>query len=828
MASHAALPPIPGSEAPSDAALQHRSWRSLGGLSSALAKVPRAAERFLGEAGFDRAPWLAVAFAGGIAAWFTLPGRWDWLTLIALCLALTATSLATMRSDGHFPFVRAAIAAMALAAAAGCGAVWSKSAAVGVAAIPRPLVTPLSGRVIDRDEQPAERRIRLLLATREPGTGRPIRVRLNLAIDKDRPDIAPGAQVRLTARLMPPAPPMLPGGYDFARTAWFAGLAATGGVLGEVEVVRPGSGGGWLSGLQAALSRHVRERLHGSAGALAAAFASGDRGGIAPADDAAMRDAGLAHLLSISGLHVSAVIAAVYFLVIKLAALWPWLALRVRLPLLAAGAGAGAGIFYTLLTGAEVPTVRSCIGALLVLAALAVGREPLSLRMLAVAAFVVMLLWPEAVAGPSFQMSFAAVIAIIALHGAAPVRAFLAPREQGWLARAGRQLAMLLLTGVVIEFALMPIGLYHFHRGGVYGALANVVAIPLTTFVSMPLIALALLLDAAGAGAPAWWLTGKSLDAMLALAHWTASQPGAVTHLPPMGRGSIALFVVGGLWLALWHGRVRLWGMVPLVVGSLSLALLHPPDVLISGDGRHVGITGESAGELLVLRESRSGFATDTLSELAGMDGALKALDEWPGAACNADFCAIALNRGGRAWRLLMARGREAVPERALAAACDRSDIVVADRWLPRSCHPAMLKADRALLASTGGLAIDLGQGTIQTVADSQGEHGWWRPPAPRFPGKPAAERGSRHRRQPAGSRRSAFSRYGQTRNSPPNGPRQPAPRLRRCRRRLSDSAAAAPPACPAPPLRRNRRSAARRRHWPDRAGSARSRGAGT
>ena len=252
-----------------------------------------------------------------------------------------------------------------------------------------------------------------------------------------------------------------------------------------MRVLEPGEGRAVLPSLQRRLSAHVRARLEGSPGAIAAAFASGDRGAIATADEDAMRDAGLTHLLSISGLHVSAVIAAAYLIAIRLLALWPWLALRVRLPLAAAALSALAGVAYTLLTGAEVPTVRSCVGALLVLIALALGREALSLRMVAAAVMFVLLLWPESLVGPSFQMSFAAVLAIVALHGCAPVRAFLAPREEGVLGWAGRRLAMLLLTGVVIELALMPIVLFHFHRAGLYGAVANVIAIPLVTFVTM-------------------------------------------------------------------------------------------------------------------------------------------------------------------------------------------------------------------------------------------------------------------------------------------------------------------------------------------------------
>ena len=217
------------------------------------------------------------------------------------------------------------------------------------------------------------------------------------------------------------------------------------------------------------------------------------------------------------------------------------------------------------------------------------------MRMVAVAAALVLLIWPEALVGPGFQMSFASVIAIVALHGSAPMRAFNAPREEPLWARWLRQLGSILLTGVVIELALMPIGLFHFHRAGVYGALANVIAIPLTTLASMPLIALALLFDAVGAGAPFWWLAGKSLELLLALAHWTASMPGAVTMMPAMGDAAFALFLAGGFWLALWRGRSRLLGLVPATLGLFLLLQVRAPDLLISGDGRHVGITGEAA-----------------------------------------------------------------------------------------------------------------------------------------------------------------------------------------------------------------------------------------
>ena len=714
--------PVPLGEEDADAAMQHSHWRMLPRLSS----LGDGLEAFLVSSGHDRGPWLAVALGAGIALWYVLDTPLLWAATIAICLCFALAALLVSRDWRHWPHLRVAGVALTLLIATGIALVWTKSALVGAQPIERPMVTTLEGRVLERIEQPADDRVRLVLATREPDSARAIRIRVNLPLERDRKAFAEGALLRMQARLMPPASPMLPGGYDFARAAWFQGFAATGSVQGEVELIVPPTAASGIADLQRRISGHVRSQLGGSPGSIAAALASGDRGAIAEADEIAMRDAGLTHLLSISGLHVSAVIAAAYLIAIKLLALWPWLALRVRLPIVAAAIAALAGIAYTLLTGAQVPTVRSCVGAILVLLALALGREPLSLRMVAVAAGFVLLLWPESLVGPSFQMSFAAVIAIVALHTSAPVRVFLAPREEGWPLWSLRRVAMLLVTGLVIEVALMPIVLFHFHRAGVYGAFANVIAIPLTTFISMPLIALALALDSVGLGAPAWWLAGKSLELLLGLAHFTAGQPGAVKLMPQMTGWTFALFVLGGLWLGLWHGRARLLGLAPLAGATAMLLATPVPDLLISGDGRHVGITGEG-DRLLVLRDTRSDFTRENLLELAGMEGETLLLAQWEGAQCSRDFCSATLSRGGKDYRLLLARSRELVSERALAAACDRADIVVADRYLPRSCRPRWIKADRRMLQETGGLAVELSNRKITSVAQGQGEHGWWK-----------------------------------------------------------------------------------------------------
>ena len=717
-------------------------WQRGAGLSSIWRKIGDLAEGFLADAGFDRAPWLAVIFASGILSWFALNTPWQWASAIGFASLVALAALAAWRGVVARDHLRSAIIACALVFATGMSVIWLRSEYVGASAIERPTVQKVQGYVLSREDQPSQDRIRLTLAVRDAESAQSRKIRVNIPLetlaeteaeysaDQDGSALVEGAIVRMRVRLMPPASPMLPGAYDFARAAWFKGLAASGSVIGPVEVVERGKNGGFIAQAQRALSSHIRSKVDGSPGTIAAAFASGDRGAIGDDDRDAMRDAGLTHLLAISGLHVTAVIGAAYLLAIKLLALFPGLALRVRLPLIAAGVGALAGVGYTLLTGAQVPTVRACAAAMLVLIALASGRDALSLRMVAVAAVFVLLLWPESVIGPSFQMSFSAVLAIVALHSSAPVRAFLAPREERSLVRLGRGMVMLFLTGLVIELALMPIVLFHFHRAGLYGAVANVFAIPLVTFISMPLIALGLLFDLVGLGAPFWWLTEKSLELLLAIAHFTSAQPGAVKLMPQMSGLTIALFAAGGLWLALWTGRARLLGFVPAAIATVLLLLTPIPDVLIGREGRHVGITMiDDDGErtLLSLRDSRSSYSRDNLLELASVTTEPIPLAQWQGARCSPEFCTIVLDRGGRDWSLLLARNREMIEERALAAACEQADIVVADRFLPRSCSPKWLKADRRFLRQTGGLALNLSDQTITSVSETQGQHGWWR-----------------------------------------------------------------------------------------------------
>ncbi|HST35624.1 MAG TPA: ComEC/Rec2 family competence protein, partial [Allosphingosinicella sp.] len=557
--------------------------------------------------------------------------------------------------------------------------------------------------------------------------GLPHRLRVNVDEDKLAPGLEAGATIRLRAWLMPPAPMAVPGAYDFARVAWFQRIGGTGRAL-DIAVTAPAPGrslSARLASTRQSLSAHIRERLPGAEGGIAAALATGDQGGITEAEAEAMRRSGLAHLLSVSGLHLTAVVGAVMLLTLKLLALSPALALRFRLVLIAAAAGALAGIAYTLLTGAEVPTVRSCIAALLVLAGIGLGREAVTLRLVAVGALVVLLLWPESLPGASFQMSFAAIVAIVALHENPRAKAWFARRDEGWLAKGGRALFALILTGLAVEVALMPIALFHFHKAGLYGALANVIAIPLTTFIIMPLEALALLFDLIGLGAPFWWLTGQALSFLLWLAHAAAAAPGAVALLPAMPPAAFALIVAGGLWLCLWRTRWRIYGLVPIAFGGLWAASIPAPDLLVTGDGRHLVLRTED-GRLALLRPRAGDYVRDTMAELSGSEPDYLELERLPTAACSADLCVANIDRGGRRWRILVTRTRHFVRWEQMRAACAEADIVVADRPLPRGCNPRWLRADLFFLRRTGGLAVTFGTGPrVATVAAREGGHPW-------------------------------------------------------------------------------------------------------
>ena len=679
--------------------------------------VREALEAFLERERGQLPPWFVVGFGSGIVAWFAIDQPLQWTAFLCVSGALAIAGFAAKGGRAE-----RALGWFALAMTLGCALVWARAHYVAAPRLERPKVTEFRARVERVETLTAKGDLRLTLAPADPAL--PPRVRVSIKQDQAPRGIATGAQLQLRARLAPPPGMALPGGYDFARDAWFKGIGAVGRSLGDVTVLRPAVESG-IDGVRDRLDRHIRERLPGANGGIATALATGDQNAVPEADADAMRRSGLTHLLSVSGLHIAAAVGAAMLLTLKLLALSERLALKLNLVLVAAGVGALTGIGYTLLTGAQVPTIRSCVAALLVLAGIALGRDALSIRLLAVGALVVLLFRPESIAGASFQLSFAAVASIIALHSSPWARRLFSRREEGLAARIVRALLAMIATGLTVELTLIPIALYHFHRAGLYGVVANIIAIPLTTFVIMPLEAGALLLDIGGLGSPLWWLCGLSLNLLLALAHFVASSSGAVALLASMPPWALGVMVSGGLWLFLWTSRVRFLGLLPIMLGATVAAASPKPDLLVTGDGRHLAVV-DADGTPLLLRDRSHDFIRKVFAQASGFDADPQDLDSRPFSSCSRDSCIAVIDRGGRRWHVLATRSLQSIERTALIRACAQADIVVSERWLPPGCAPHWLKLDRDQLERTGGVAIYLApEPWTTTVAALVDRHPW-------------------------------------------------------------------------------------------------------
>jgi competence protein ComEC len=663
--------------------------------------------------------WLPVALGAGVAAWFLLPWEWQRLTL-ALCCGGLGLGFLLVR----WPWAWA----LALMVALGLGAAEVRSRSVAHVVLPERQLADFEAVVLAVEPRAAREQLRLVLAVGKGGEGLPARVRVSLrgaAATRAQRLVAPGAKVAVRAMLMPPLGPAVPGGQDASRGMWFEGIGASGAVLGELRLLSPapppGGLGERLVAARGRLSARIRDAVPGAPGAVAAVFVTGERGAV-PLDTAqAVRDSGLAHLLSISGLHMAVVVGGVIWLVRRLIGLWPWLALRLPVRTVALALGALAGLGYTLLAGGAVPTVRSLIAILIVLIGLMAGREAISLRLLAAAAFVILLLRPDVMMGPSFQMSFAAVAAIVALYESPAAKRMFGPDAQaGPLARLWRGFVALVVTGLVAEMVLAPIGLFHFQQTGIYGALANLLAIPLASFGIIPALVLGLAGDALGLGAMAYAPAGWMVEQLLRIAQFAAGLPGAVARLPVLPGLAFGLMIFGGLWVLLWRTPVRFLGVPLAVAGAVFSLAAAPADMLVSRDGRHVAVRMADGG-LAISRPRMGAFLRDVWGASAAAKGDFRRFEDLPDMDCSRDACLGVV--GGRT--LFVTRSRDGLMQETMAPACAAADIVVSDRRLPDWCQARWLRLDEQALATRGAVAIWTGKGRAVGARDAAGDHPW-------------------------------------------------------------------------------------------------------
>ncbi len=407
----------------------------------------------------------------------------------------------------------------------------------------------------------------------------------------------PGARISVWGPLWPPADPALPGGYDFRRGAFFKQLGASGlsyGELREHEAKYPPRF--FWDGFNLIFEKARRklalmtfERLPPEQAPMTAALLTGSQTGIGKDVMEAMRASGLSHLLSISGVHVSMIALLIYLPLRFVLACFPWIALRLPIKKIAATAAIFGTSLYTILVGSDPPTVRSALMTGLVMAAVIADRKALSLRLVALAALIVMLATPSAAIGPSFQMSFAAVLAMVAAYEKrldAALKEGISFELPVWLKNIWRHARDIILTSVIATAATAPFTLFHFNVFSFYGVAANMIAIPLTSLWVMPCLLLTYLLAPFGLAGSLIDGAGWGVAAIIRIAEIVAAWPHAQIFAPPMPIWAFAFFVFGGLWLCLWRGRLRLFGFLPIFIACFyPLAVTLPSLFVAPEDG---------------------------------------------------------------------------------------------------------------------------------------------------------------------------------------------------------------------------------------------------
>ena len=652
------------------------------------------------EAGPGRLlPWVPVAFGTGIAIYFAAhrePVAWvAATTAMALCLAAFAA-----RRSKLFP-----LAVMLAALAAGFAVATFKTARVAHGVLARPMFSVIiKGFVETRDERERTDRFVLRVEEMESARGTQKLERVRLSVKKGTAP-AVGSFVELKARLLPPLSPLRPGSYDFGRDMYFQGIGASGFVMGAIKTMEaPRSGGFYLryaaamQGMRDAIDARIRSVVSGDNRAIATALLTGRRDAIsAPVNDA-MFISGLGHVLSISGYHMAVVAGVVFFAVRALLALFPALTVTFPIKKWSAAAALVAAAFYLLLSGAEVATQRSFFMTAVVLIAVMVDRRAITFRTLAVAAMIVLLIAPEALVHPSFQMSFAATLGLVALVQIGMPNLFASP-DNSQVARAalwgGREITMLALASLVAGFATMPYAAFHFHRVTPYGVLANLAAMPVVSALVMPAGLLGILAMPFGLDGVFWRLMDVGIGWMVAVSQWVAALPGAIGQIASFGAGSLALMSAGIIALGLLRTPLR-WAGAGLIAVATVFALTTPqPDVLVAGDGTAVAVRGKD-GRLRLMRTGKDAFLSREwlAADADGRKPNDASLTE--GVACDESGCVVQGADGSLVALTLK-------PE-AFADDCGRAAIIVTQRQPPANCAAMVL--DQEMLRARGTLAL--------------------------------------------------------------------------------------------------------------------------
>ena len=662
------------------------SWRGAGLLAAVAARFEAEGER--------RLLWLPVFFGVGIAVYFSLsvePPLWPG-AVAAVAAGAFAWALRRHRWGGE-----AALAIVLVAA--GFTLAGETTRDRRTAMLERRLgPVDVTGRVVNVDILGKGRRL-IVAPDALPGLdpGRPL-PHLRLHIPPSSDALLPGDRVALKAVLYPVPGPIPPGRRDMQRDLYFAGIGAVGYSYGGARRIAAPEGsaaGGWrerLRSLRSDMTDRITAVLPGSTGGVAAALITGKRGAVAEEVKEAFRNSGLSHLLAIAGLHLGLVAAFVFFAVRGGLALIPAVALRYPIKKIAAAAALAVLTGYLLISGAAIPTQRAFVMNGLVFVAILVDRLRISMRICAIAAAAVLAIDPVSLVGVSFQMSFGAVVALIAVYETFGARLARLLHRRSLSGQILGYCGAVVVTTLVATIGTLPFSVYHFHRLALYSPLANVVAVPVSALWTLPWGVAACLSMPFGLERFALAPMGWGIDLTIWVAEAVSGLPGDLWAMPRLPTAGLVLVAMGGLWLGLWRGGWRRWGALAAAAGLGTMALTRPPDVVIADIGRFVAL--RAADGHYIARSGRGGdIAGSFLAEDTG-----EALSPWssPAAAnagldCQGDLCRY----GARGRRVAIVTGGAALP-----LDCAAFDAIVAQVPAGFRCRAVIPVIDRIELVA--------------------------------------------------------------------------------------------------------------------------------
>jgi competence protein ComEC len=673
--------------------------------------------------------WLPVCIGCGIAAYFALPSEPALLTALLPLVAMVA-----LRAAGG---ARATVAGLLIGAllAASLGFALAKLRVEWVRApvLEKQINAAEVRGFVELIEPRPVRGQRLTLRVTSlgdlPADKRPARVRIT--INRALPGLAAGSAVRMRATLMPPSEPALPGDYDFGRQAWFAGIGAVGYSLSPPTIDNstgdPPADLAWWARVQRirqAIGARVSAALPGETGAIATALITGERGGISETTNDAFRDSGILHILSISGFHMAIMAGSVFFLVRLALAAFPSIALHYPIKKWAAAAAMLAGFAYLMISGAAFATVRSAIMISIMFLAVLLDRPALALRNVILAATLILVLFPESLFDVGFQMSFAAVLALVSIYEALRARALWTSLMERTSSRVAVFFAGIVLSTLIASAAVAPFAAYHFHKSQQYAVIANLIALPVCNVLVMPAALAALIAMPFGLEALPLWVMGRGIEAMVWVANRVAEIPGAVLRVPAMPTAAFVLMIIGGLWLMLWQTRWRLAGIAVIAGGAALAPTLRAPDIIVGRDAELIAVRGPD-GELSAVGATRASFELERWLE---HDGARRGVEE---AAKAAGFACDGIGCRATVKGLAVAVARHPA---AFAEDCRRAAVLISAIVSPRGCTAPKTVVDffAARRQGTHALYVEAdGSIRTETVAAARGARPWSMPHKP-------------------------------------------------------------------------------------------------